>query len=149
MEYDLLVKNGLVVDPSQRIEDIRDLAISQGKVIAVEPQIIGDAKQIIDARDKIVTPGLIDLHAHVYHAVTDNGVNADVHCLLHGVTTVVDGGSSGATNFQGFRQFIHELSQTRMFCFFNFYCNPPAHAERNVSMVTSRIFVLIRPCMIR
>jgi dihydroorotase len=115
--YDLLVKHGFLVDPIQGIEDIRDIAISNGKVMLVSSQISGSAKEVIDAAGMVVTPGLIDIHAHVYRDASDSGANADVHCLLKGVTTVVDGGSSGSMNFLGLRRFIMDASQTRILCF--------------------------------
>jgi dihydroorotase len=115
--YDLLVKNGFVVDPSQGIEGPRDIAISHGTVLAVAPQIHDPATAVLDAAGLIVTPGLVDLHAHVYRDASESGADADVHCLLKGVTTVVDGGSAGAMNFLGLRRFIMEASQTRVLCF--------------------------------
>jgi dihydroorotase len=80
--YDLLVKHGFLVDPSQGIEDIRDIAISNGKVMLFSSRINGSAKEVLDVTGMIVTPGLIDLHAHVYRDDSDSGSNVDVHCLL-------------------------------------------------------------------
>ncbi len=117
MTYDLLVKNGFMVDPSQGIEGPRDIAIAQGRVQAVAPQISDPAATVLDATGLIVTPGLVDLHAHVYRDASESGADADVHCLRQGVTTVVDGGSAGAMNFLGLRRFIVEASQTRVLSF--------------------------------
>ena len=115
--YDLLVKNGYVVDPSQGIDGLRDIAIAQGVVQAVAPQILDPAAAILDATGLIVTPGLVDLHAHVYRDASESGADANEHCLRQGVTTVVDGGSAGAMNFLGLRRFIVEASQTRVLSF--------------------------------
>ncbi len=117
MAYDLLVKNGYVVDPSQGLEGPQDIAIAQGLVQTVAPQIPDPAATVIDATGLIVTPGLVDLHAHVYRDVSESGADADAHCLRQGVTTVVDGGSAGAMNFLGLRRFIVEASQTRVLSF--------------------------------
>lgn len=118
--YDLLVKGGLLVDPSQGIEGQRDVAVSGGKVSAVEGEIDPAlAEKLIDASGKIVSPGLIDLHAHVYRSVSRQGVDPDLHCLAKGVTTVVDGGSAGALNFQGFKRFVVGLCRTRVLAFLN------------------------------
>ena len=110
LKYNLLIKGGLLVDPSQGIEDYRDVAVSGSKVSAVEEKIDPKlAEKLIDASGKIVSPGLIDLHAHVYRHVKNSGIDPDLHCLEKGVTTVVDGGSSGALNFMGFKKYINEL----------------------------------------
>lgn len=118
LKYDFLMKGGLLVDPSQRIEDQRDVAVLEGRVAAIEEGISpGQAKEVFDASGKIVTPGLIDLHAHVYRFVSHLGADPDLNCLARGVTTVVDAGSSGALNFPGFRKCIVEICQTRIFEF--------------------------------
>ena len=120
LKYDLLIKGGLLVDPSQGIEGYRDVAVSGSKVSAVEVEIDPKlAEKLIDASGKIVSPGLIDLHAHVYRYVKNSGIDPDLHCLEKGVTTVVDGGSSGALNFMGFKKYIIELCRTRVLGFLN------------------------------
>jgi len=112
--YDLIIKNGKVIDPSQDINDYRDIAISQGKIAAIETRISSQAKKIVDATNQYVTPGLIDLHTHVYWGGTPLGINADHHCLMNGVTTVLDAGSAGWRNFPGFTTHIIATSQTRI-----------------------------------
>src|SRR6516162_2759581 len=89
--YDLLVKGGRVIDPSVGLDALRDLAIAKGKIVAVEADIAGDAAQTINARGKIVVPGLIDIHTHA-------GRSKDGPPLLlqDGVTGWVDAGSAGA-----------------------------------------------------
>jgi dihydroorotase len=112
--YDLVVKNGTVIDPLQHLEGRRDIAVSAGKVVCVEEAIPSTARRVVDASGRIVTPGLIDLHTHVYWGGTPLGVDPDATCLAKGVTTVVDAGSAGCASFRGFRKFIIERSQTRV-----------------------------------
>jgi dihydroorotase len=118
--YDLLVRGGRVVDPSQGISDERDVAISGSKVARVAKNIPeSEADQILDARGKIVTPGLIDLHVHVYDGVVPYGIPPDPSCIARGATTVVDAGSSGAHTFPGFRRHIINVASTRVFALLN------------------------------
>jgi dihydroorotase len=107
--FDLLIKNGRVVDPSQRMGDDFDVAVSAGRVAAVDRDIPRDAAyRVLDAADRLVLPGLIDFHAHVFHDFTYWGVEPDAIGSLTGVTTWVDAGSSGAITLPGFRRFIAE-----------------------------------------
>jgi len=116
--YDLLIKGGFIIDPYQGIEGIRDVAFKDGKVAKVEGEIDPkDSVEVLDASGKIVTPGFIDLHTHVYWGVSHFGVEADETCLTKGVTTVIDAGSSGALNFPGFKRFIIKKSMTRIYAF--------------------------------
>ncbi|MCW4040086.1 MAG: hypothetical protein NWE83_04950, partial [Candidatus Bathyarchaeota archaeon] len=112
--YDLIIKNGMVIDPSQDIDDQCDIAISQGKIAAIENHIPSQATKIINANNQYVTPGLIDLHTHVYWGGMPLGINADHHCLTKGVTTVLDAGSAGWRNYPGFHTHIIASSQTRI-----------------------------------
>ena len=91
--FDLLIKGGQVIDPSLEINGLRDVAIAAGKIVAVEPSITGPATQIIDARGKLVTPGLIDVHTHVGRDKTLPPI-----ILKDGVTAWLDAGSRGADN---------------------------------------------------
>ena len=94
--YDLIVKGGTVVDPSQNLHGINDVAIEDGKIALIGPDISADeAKRVVEVKGKVVTPGLIDIHTHVYSGVTDNGVDPDIGGVRAGVTTMVDAGSSG------------------------------------------------------
>src|SRR5579871_2931497 len=105
--YDLLIAGGTVLDPSSGLHAQRDVAVSGGKVAAVEESIARDgAASVIDARGLIVTPGLVDLHTHLFWGVSHYGVEADAACLAKGVTTAIDAGSAGAQTFPGFRRYI-------------------------------------------
>src|SRR5579872_61760 len=105
--HDLLLKGGTVVDPSMGLNGIRDIAIEQGKIARIESQIVpAEARRVIEVPGTIVTPGLIDLHAHVFEGFTRLGVNPDIAGVHAGVTTIVDAGSSGSATFEGFVRHI-------------------------------------------
>jgi dihydroorotase len=117
MACDLLLKGATVVDPSQNIHGIFDVAITDRKIERIESDIQDEAQQIIDVAGKYLTPGWIDLHAHVYAGATTFGIKADALCLATGVTTIVDAGSPGWTNLRGFLEYIVEPSRTRVLTF--------------------------------
>ena len=118
--YDLVVKGGTLVDPAQGIHDRRDIAFSGGMVAAVAGDIPSDrATEVVDAAGKLVTPGLIDAHVHIYEGVSHYGIDADATCLARGATTVVDAGSAGADTFAGFRKYVIETSATRILAHVN------------------------------
>ena len=113
MQYDLLLKGGEVIDPSQSLHARRDVAFSGGKVAALAESIpAGQARETVDCQGKLVAPGMIDLHVHVYWGVSHYGIWPDTHCVAKGVTTAVDAGSAGADTFPGFRRFIIDASAT-------------------------------------
>jgi dihydroorotase len=117
--YDLVIRGGTLLDPAQSLNDRRDVAIKGGKVAAVAPTISDAAAQTIDATGKLVVPGLVDAHVHIYEGVSHYGINPDETCLAHGATTVVDAGSAGADTFLGFRKYIIETSATRILAHLN------------------------------
>jgi dihydroorotase len=118
--YSLLIKGGRVIDPAQGISDERDVAISGSKITRLAKDIPeSEARQVLDARGKIVTPGLIDLHVHVYDGVVPYGIPPDPNCIAKGVTTVVDAGSAGAHTFPGFRRYIINVASTRVYALLN------------------------------
>jgi len=118
--YDVIVQGGHVVDPSQNLSAVRDIAITGGKVARIAESIpAAEARQVIDARGMLVTPGLIDLHVHVYDGVAPLGIPADPNCIAKGVTTVVDAGSSGAHTFPGLRKYVINVVDTRVFALLN------------------------------
>jgi N-acyl-D-aspartate/D-glutamate deacylase len=96
--YDLLIRGGRVIDPSQGLSTETDVAIRQGKVARIAPGIAeSEARQVLDSRKMIVTPGLVDIHVHVYDGVAPLGIPADPNCIAKGASTVVDAGSAGAS----------------------------------------------------
>jgi dihydroorotase len=113
--YDLLIKGGKVIDPSQGLQGELDVALRAGKVASVASGIPeAQAREVIRAHGKIVTPGLIDLHAHVFPYVGPYGIEPDPYFVRRGVTSVIDAGTSGAFTFPAFRRFIIERSATRI-----------------------------------
>ena len=120
--YDLVVKGGRVIDPANGTDGIRDIGIKGGRIVAVAPKLDPGAAKVVDAAGLIVTPGLIDTHAHVYQYVSgDFGLNPDLVGVRSGVTTVVDQGGASALTFDGFRKFIVEPAKTRIYAFISAY----------------------------
>jgi dihydroorotase len=126
-QYDLLIRNGHVVDSKNGISAVRDVAIRDGKIAAVASHIDpAKALKTVDATGLYVTPGLIDIHVHVYatpgerHSYAgDNSVWPDGFTLRNGVTTVADAGSSGFKNFEDFKEHVIDRSKTRVLAFLN------------------------------
>jgi len=120
MLYDLLIAGGRVIDPAQKISAERDVAIAGGRIARVAANIPpGQARQVYDATGKLVTPGLIDLHTHVYRSGITLNVDPDIVGFQSGVTTVLDCGSTGAGSFAGFRRYVIEGSATRIYALLN------------------------------
>ena len=119
-KYDLLIKGGQVIDPSQSLSAMRDVAIAGNKVASIAAGIPEtDARIVVDARGKIVTPGLVDIHVHVYDGVAPLAIPADPNCIAKGATTVLDAGSAGAHTFPGFRRLVINTVDTRVFALLN------------------------------
>ncbi len=114
--HDLILKGGRVIDPSQKHDGILDVAFTGGKVSGFGKDLKG-AKEIRDVSGYIVTPGLIDMHTHVYWGGTSLGIDADEFCRMSGVTTSVDTGSAGPGNWPGFRKHVIEHSQARILAY--------------------------------
>src|SRR5450432_2166302 len=105
--YDLILKGGSLLDPSQGLNGVHDIAIEQEKIARIAPLIPSEeAKRVIEVKGLVVTPGLIDLHAHVFEGFTRFGVNPDIAGVHAGVTTLVDAGSSGSATFEGLTRHI-------------------------------------------
>ncbi len=118
--YDTLIKGGHVVDPSAGLSAVRDVAIRDGRIASIAADIPRpSARTVVEAGGRLVTPGLIDLHVHVFEGIAGVALDADAGSLAHGVTTVVDAGSSGATTFPGFRRDVIEPSRTRVYAALN------------------------------
>jgi len=118
MTYDLILRGGRVIDPSQKLDAMTDVAFAAGKVARLGTGLQGDAKtDVRDVSGRIVTPGLIDLHTHVYWGGTSLGIDAEDFCRRSGVTTCIDTGSAGPGNFAGFRKHVIERSAVRILAY--------------------------------
>src|SRR5438132_7839970 len=116
--YDLLLKGGDVVDPSSGLNGPSDVAVQAGAIARIAPNIPSvEAARTIDVTGKVVAPGLIDVHAHVFEGVNRTGVNPDLAGVYAGVTTIVDAGSSGSATFAAFPRHIIPSCQTEIIPF--------------------------------
>jgi dihydroorotase len=112
---DLLLKGGRVLDPSTGLDGVLDVGITGGAIARIAADIPGaEATRTIEVAGKIVTPGLIDLHAHVFEGFNRMGVHPDLAGVYSGVTTIVDAGSAGAATFAGFPRHIIPHCQTEI-----------------------------------
>ena len=120
MTYDLLIQGGEVCDPAAGLRGAMDVAIAGGKIVAVAPSLpASEARQTIGAKGRLVTPGLIDIHAHVFVNAHDMGGHTDHFCKASGVTTLCDAGSTGSATFAGLRQVLDRDVRTRVRAFVN------------------------------
>ena len=118
--YDVLLKDGEIIDPSQGIHAVGSLAIQDGKIALVEEGISeAEATKVFNMEGKIIVPGLIDIHCHPAAGFSFLGVSPDEIGLNTGVTLLCDGGTSGAANFNALRSLIVESSKTDILCFLN------------------------------
>jgi dihydroorotase len=118
MTYDLILRGARVIDPSQQLDAVSDVAFHNGKVARIGTALKPDAGTLVrDVSGLIVTPGLIDLHTHVYWGGTSLGIDAEEFCRASGVTTAIDTGSAGPGNFAGFRRHVIERSEVRILAY--------------------------------
>ncbi|MCL4466432.1 MAG: amidohydrolase/deacetylase family metallohydrolase [Chloroflexi bacterium] len=114
-KYDLLLKGGRVLDPSQDLDCVCDVAVTKGVITGMAPDLSWtDAGRAIDVSGTIVMPGLVDFHTHAYWGVCEYGVDPDLTFLPRGTTTILDVGSAGAITLPGFRHYVVERSRTRI-----------------------------------
>src|SRR5262249_58163774 len=114
------VVGGRVVDPASGLDGRYDVGIAGGKIACVEPEVDrAAAARVVEAAGQIITPGLVDLHTHIYWGATCWGIEADPVAARSGVTTWLDVGSSGAYNFPGFREYVARPSRARIYCLLN------------------------------
>lgn len=118
MTHDLILTGGRVIDPSQSLDAVTDVGFAKGRVSGIGPGLQRDVQtQVKDVSGFIVTPGLIDLHTHVYWGGTSLGVDPDFYALKSGVTTSVDTGSAGPGNFPGFAKHVIAPARSRVFAY--------------------------------
>ena len=115
MRYDLMLTGGEVLDPAAGLRGIMDIGIAGGKIVAVAPSLpANEARRTISAKGRLVTPGLVDMHAHVFVNAHDMGGRTDCFCQASGVTTLCDAGSAGSATFAGLRHVLDHEVRTRV-----------------------------------
>ena len=119
LDFDLILKGGTLIDPAQDIHQEMDVAVKDGTITALGERIDDHAARVIDVSGKLIVPGLIDLHTHVYWGGTSLGIQPEKILARSGVTTWVDAGSAGAGNFIGFKEHVIETSRVRILPFLN------------------------------
>ena len=118
MALDIVIKNGRILDPASNTDAIGDLHVHKGRIVAPDTEPIEKTTLVVDASDCIVTPGLIDIHVHMYQYATDNGADPDSFFPM-GVTALVDGGSAGVDGFEGFARNTLARARTNAYCLLN------------------------------
>ena len=117
-KFDLLIKGGEVIDPSQSLRGRRDVAIHNGRIATLESEIAADrAQQVLMANGRLVVPGLVDMHSHVYPLASGIGLPADELVPRSATTTYVSAGDAGSNNFGGFRHWVIGQARSRIFAF--------------------------------
>ncbi len=121
--YDTLVKGGRVICPASGLDGVMDVAISDGRIAAIQRSIIPtSARDVINVAGRLVLPGLIDTHAHCYKYVTGRfGLDADLVGIQSGVTTIIDQGGPSCITLPGFRHFVAEAAETNVYAFLSTY----------------------------
>ena len=118
--FDLLIAGGRVIDPARNIDAPLDVGITGSRITAIGANLPRQGtRQVFDASAKIVTPGLIDMHGHVFDQFLPVSIDPDLIGIPKGVTTIVDAGSSGANTFPGFRKYVIERAATRVYALLN------------------------------
>ena len=132
--YDLVIHGGEVVDPGAGLRGVMDVAIENGRIAAVGPDLGSQpTREHLDATGNLVLPGLIDLHTHVYHGATYWGIDPDPVAWHTGVTTWVDAGSAGATTWPGFRDWCIRPARTRILAYLNIATSGLASATHELA----------------
>ena len=123
MNYDLLLRGGRVIDPALNLNGIHDVAVKDGRIAAVLPSITpASARETIDVSGKLVLPGLIDTHAHVFEYVTGRfGLEADMCGIRSGVTTLIDQGGPSCMTLPAVREFVVNAKRSRCVAFLSSY----------------------------
>jgi dihydroorotase len=146
MDHDLIITGGRVIDPSQSLDQVTEVSFAKGKVSAVGPSLKrSSGTKVKDVSGLIVTPGLIDLHTHVYWGGTWLSVDPDFYAKKSGVTTSVDTGSAGPGNFDGFAKHVIEPARSRVFVYLHVSHAGIFGFSRNVNVGESEDMRLMDP----
>src|SRR3954464_1232454 len=123
MNFDLVLRGGRVIDPAQNVDGVHDVAVKDGRIAAVLPSIApSSAKESVDVSGKLVTPGLIDTHAHVFEYVTGRfGLEADMSAAYSGVTTLIDQGGPSCMTYSAFTEYVVKPKKSRVFTYLSAY----------------------------
>ena len=119
MQADLILKGGRVIDPQSATNELLDIAVADSKVLEIGKNLVLEGPQVVDCQDLIITPGLIDLHTHVYWGGASIGVDPDEHADKSACTTLVDAGTAGPGNMPGFVKHVIEPARVRILPFLN------------------------------
>jgi dihydroorotase len=115
-QFDLVIKGGEVLDPSQGLRGVFDIGIRFGRIDTIQPTI-SSGHRVVDASGKLVIPGLVDLHTHIFPYGSALGIPADELVLHQCTTTCVSAGDAGVNNFEAFRRYVLGHTRTRMYAF--------------------------------
>ena len=147
--YDLILKGGRVIDERNSLDGVMDVAIKGGKIAAVAPSLAAGTSQVRDVAGSIVAPGLIDIHTHVYHKATSLSVDPGFIARRSACTTLIDAGSAGAGNYDGFRDYVIVQSPYRIFAFLNISFPGIFGFDKDVSIgeATARSMLPVHRCV--
>jgi dihydroorotase len=147
--YDLVLKGGHVLDERNAVDGMFDVAIKSGKIVAVAPGLDPQGSKVSDVSGCIVAPGLIDIHTHVYHKATSLSVDPGFLARRSACTTLVDAGSAGAGNYDGFRDYVMAHSPYRIFAYLNISFPGIFGFDKDVSIgeATARNMLPVHRCV--
>ena len=147
--YDLVLTGGRVIDERNGIDGVNDVAVKSGKIAAVGPGLAASAAKVRDVRGLVVAPGLIDIHTHVYHKATSLSVDPGFIARRSACTTLIDAGSAGAGNYDGFRDYVMAHSPYRILAFLNISCPGIFGFDKDVSVgeATARSMLPVHRCV--
>ena len=147
--YDLVLKGGRVLDERNGVDEVLDVAIKAGRIAAVGKSLAAGAGRVEDVSGTIVAPGLIDVHTHVYHKATSLSVDPGFIARRSATTTLVDAGSAGAGNYDGFRDYVMNNSPYRILAFLNISFPGIFGFDKGVSIgeSTLREMLPVDPCI--
>lgn len=130
MSYDLIIRNGDIIEPGENRRFNGDIGVADGEIAAIaEGSLAGSGDEELDVAGQLVTPGLVDLHGHCYWGVGGTGLDPDLVGARHGVTTWIDPGSSGAATFPAFKRFIIDQAQVRVIPLLNLSAKGLVHCQ--------------------